>query len=115
MMADLKYAFRMLVKAPAFASIAIITLALGIGANTAIFSLIHDLFLRGLPFKDPSRIMCIYGEAKERELKQLPFSVTKFWDYRDGQTVFSSIAADWGSRYILTGRAEPMLGHSQPQ
>src|SRR5437764_12177857 len=108
MMADLKYAFRMLVKAPAFASIAIITLALGIGANTAIFSLIHDLFLRGLPFKDPSRIMCIYGEAKERELKQLLFSVTKFWDYRDGQTVFSSIAADWGNRYMLTGRAEPV-------
>ena len=78
----------MLVKAPAFASIAILTLALGIGANTAIFSLIHELFLRGLPFKEPSRIMHIYGEAKERDLKQLPFSVPKFWHYRDGQTVF---------------------------
>jgi predicted permease len=108
MMADLKYAFRMLVKAPAFASIAILTLALGIGANTAIFSLIHDLFLRGLPFKEPSRIVRIYGEAKERDLKQLPFSVTKFWDYRDGQTVFSSIAADWGNGYILTGLGEPV-------
>src|SRR5438132_10876374 len=107
MMADLKYAFRMLVKAPAFASIAILTLALGIGANTAIFSLIHDLFLRGLPFKDPSRIVRIYGEAKERDLKQLPFSVPKFWHYRDGQTVFSSIAADWGNGYILTGLGEP--------
>ena len=106
-MADLKYAFRMLVKAPAFASIAILTLALGIGANTAIFSLIHDLFLRGLPFKDPSRIVRIYGEAKERDLKQLPFSVPKFWHYRDGQTVFSSIAADWGNGYILTGLGEP--------
>ena len=106
-MADLKYAFRMLVKAPAFASIAILTLALGIGANTAIFSLIHDLFLRGLPFKDPSRIVRIYGEAKERDLKQMPFSVPKFWHYRDGQTVFSSIAADWGNGYILTGLGEP--------
>jgi len=107
-MADLKYAFRMLVKAPAFASIAILTLALGIGANTAIFSLIHDLFLRGLPFKDPSRIVRIYGEAKERDLKQLPFSVPKFWHYRDGQTVFSDFAADWGNGYILTGSGEPV-------
>jgi predicted permease len=108
MTADLKYALRMLVKAPAFASIAILTLALGIGANTAIFSLIHDLFLRGLPFKDPSRIMRVYGEAKERDLKQLPFSVPKFWHYRDGQTVFSSIAADWGNGYILTGLGDPV-------
>ena len=108
MTADLKYAFRMLVKAPAFASIAILTLALGIGANTAIFSLIHELFLRGLPFKDPSRIMHIYGEAKERDLKQLPFSVPKFWHYRDGQTVFSNIAADWGNGYILTGLGDPV-------
>src|SRR5438132_12714476 len=106
MMADLKYAFRMLVKAPAFASIAILTLALGIGANTAIFSLIHDLFLRGLPFKDPSRIVRTYGEAKERDLKQLPFSVPKFWHYRDGQTVFASIADDWGNGYVLPGLGE---------
>ena len=98
----------MLVKAPAFASIAILTLALGIGANTAIFSLIHELFLRGLPFKEPSRIMHIYGEAKERDLKQLPFSVPKFWHYRDGQTVFSSMAADWGNGYILTGLGDPV-------
>ena len=108
MRADLKYALRVLVKAPAFASIAILTLALGIGANTAIFSLIHDLFLRGLPFKDPSRIMRIYGEAKERDLRQMPFSVPKFWHYRDGQTVFSSIAADWGNGYILTGLGDPV-------
>src|SRR5438132_3007493 len=108
MMADLKYAFRMLVKAPAFASIAILTLALGIGANTAIFSLIHDLFLRGLPFKDSSRVVRIYGEAKERDLKQLPFSVPKFWHYRDGQTVFSSIAADWSNGFIMTGSGEPI-------
>jgi predicted permease len=108
MMNDLKYALRMLVKAPAFSTIAIVTLALGIGANTAIFSLVHDLFLRGLPFKDPSRVVCVYGEAKERDLKQLPFSVPKFWHYRDGQTVFSSLAADWFNGYILTGLGEPL-------
>src|SRR5881397_1065929 len=64
--------------------------------------------LRGLPFKDPSRIVRIYGEAKERDLKQLPFSVPKFWHYRDGQNVFASFAADWGNGYILTGSGEPV-------
>jgi predicted permease len=105
---DIRFAFRMLVKTPGFAAIAIVTLALGIGANTAIFSLIHDLFLRGLPFHEPSRIVRIYGEAKERDLRQLPFSVPKFWHYRDGQTIFSSFAADWGNGYILTGLGEPV-------
>jgi len=108
MINDLKYAIRMLVKAPAFSTIAIITLALGIGANTAIFSLVHDLFLRALPFKDPSRIVRIYGQAKERDLKQLPFSVPKFWQYRDAQTVFSALGADWSNGYILTGSGDPI-------
>ncbi len=87
--------------------LAVITLAIGIGMNTAIFSLIQDLFLRGLPFSQPERVVRIYGEAKERDLKQMPFSVPKFWHYRDGQNVFSSIAADWGNGYILTGMGEP--------
>src|SRR5213075_3528351 len=107
-MNDLRFALRQLRKSPGFTALAVITLALGIGMNTAIFSLIQDLFLRGLPFKDSSRIVRIYGEAKERDLKQLPFSVPKFWHYRDGQTVFSSIAADWGNGYILTGLGEPV-------
>jgi predicted permease len=108
MLSDLRFALRMLAKSPGFTATAILTLALGIGANTAIFSLIHDLFLRGLPFQEPSRIVRIYGEAKERDLRQLPFSVPKFWHYRDGQTIFSSFAADWGNGYILTGLGEPV-------
>jgi len=88
--------------------VAVLTLALGIGANAAIFSLIQDLFLRGLPFHQPERLVRIYGESKERELKQMPSSVPKFWHYRDGQTVFSSIAADWGNGFILTGSGEPI-------
>jgi putative ABC transport system permease protein len=107
-MNDLKFALRQLHKSPGFTLIAVLTLALGIGLNTAIFSLINDLFLRGLPFSEPDRVVRIYGEAKERDLKQMPFSVPKFWHYRDGQTVFSSLAADWGTGYILTGLGEPV-------
>src|SRR5213075_1251800 len=107
-MNDLRFALRQLRKSPGFTALAVITLALGIGMNTAIFSLMHDLFLRGLAFAEPSRVVRIYGEAKERDLKQLPFSVPKFWHYRDGQNVFSSFAADWGNGYILTGLGEPV-------
>jgi predicted permease len=108
MLSDLRYALRSLLKAPGFTAIAVLTLTLAIGANTAIFSLIHDLFLRGLPFKDPSRIVHIYGEAKERDLTQLAFSVPKFWHYRDAQTAFSEVGADWGSGFVLSGQGEPV-------
>ncbi|HZA37634.1 MAG TPA: hypothetical protein VE486_00690, partial [Candidatus Baltobacteraceae bacterium] len=98
-MNDLRFALRQLRKSPGFTLLAVITLALGIGMNTAIFSLIQDLFLRGLPFSEPDRLVRIYGESKERDLKQMPSSVPKFWHYREGQTVFSSIAADWGNGF----------------
>src|ERR1700704_1670815 len=107
-MNDLYFALRQLRKSPAFTLLAVFTLAIGIGMNTAIFSLMHELFLRGLPFSEPDRVVRIYGEAKDRDLKQLPFSVPKFWHYRDGQNVFSSIAADWGNGFILTGMGEPV-------
>ena len=107
-MNDLTFALRQLRKSPAFTFLAVLMLAIGIGMNTAIFSLIQDLFLRGLPFSEPERVVRIYGEAKERDLKQMPFSVPKFWHYRDGQTVFSNIAADWGNGFIMTGSGEPI-------
>ena len=108
MLNDIRFALRQLGKSPGFTSLAVLTLALGIGMNTAIFSLIQDLFLRGLPFSEPERVVRIYGESKERDLKQMPSSVPKFWHYRDGQTVFSSIAADWGNGFIMTGLGEPI-------
>ncbi len=107
-MTDFLFALRQLRKSPGFTLLAVLTLALGIGLNTAIFSLIHDLFLRGLPFAQPARIVHIYGEFKERTLTQLPYSVPRFWHYRDGQTVFSSMAADTGAALSLTGVGEPV-------
>ena len=107
-MTDLRFAIRQLLKSPGFTLLAVLTLALGIGMNTAIFSLIHDLFLRGLPFSDPDRLVIIQAEAKERNLEQLPMSVPRFWHFRDGQTVFSSLAADTGTGFILTGIGDPI-------
>src|SRR5499425_792350 len=108
MFGDLKYALRSLMKAPAVSAIAVLTLALGIGANSAIFSLINDLFLRGLPFSEPSRILRVNGEAKDRNVQQIPFSVPRFWHYRDSQTVFSEFGADAGTGFILTGLGDPV-------
>jgi putative ABC transport system permease protein len=108
MMTDLRFALRQLRKSPGFTLLAVLTLALGIGLNTVIFSLIHDLFWNSLPFSQPDRIVHIYGELKERNLTQLPYSVPRFWHYRDGQTVFSGLAADTGSALTLTGQGDPV-------
>src|SRR5947207_5513257 len=107
-MIDLRFAIRQLLKSPAFALLAVLTLALGIGMNTAIFSLINDLFLKGLPFQDPDRLVILQAEAKERNLSQLLMGVPRIWHFRDGQTVFSSFAAYTGTGYILTCIGDPI-------
>jgi len=107
-MNDFRFALRQLGKSPIFTLLAVLTLGVGVGMNSAIFSLIHGLFLQALPFPDSRRVVRIYGEAKERELKQLPFSVPKFLHFRDGQNVFSNIAADTGASFTFTGMGEPV-------
>jgi hypothetical protein len=68
MLTDFRFAFRQLLKSPGVSFLALITLALGIGLNTAIFSLVNDLFLRGLPFKEPIRVVHFYAQSPERGL-----------------------------------------------
>ena len=102
-MNDLGFAFRKLRQSPAFTLIAVITLALGIGLNTAIFSLINDLFLRPLPFKDPSRLVHMYSNARERNLLELAISVPRFQHFRDGQTIFEEFGGENVSAFTLTG------------
>jgi len=63
MLTDLKFAIRILAKSPGFTLIAVLTVALGVGLNTAKFSLINDLFLRGLPFKEPQRVVHMYSNV----------------------------------------------------
>ena len=102
-MNDLRFAFRQLQRSPAFTSIAIIILALGIGLNTAIFSLINDLFLRSLPFKQPERVLHMYSNALERNLLELSISAPRFQYYRDGQTIFDGFAGENIFAFTLTG------------
>src|SRR5204862_6293789 len=77
-----------------FTAIAGITLALGIGLNTSIFSLIDDLFMRPLPFKEPQRILHLYSNARQRNLRDLPVSVPRFQHFRESQTIFDGFAAE---------------------
>ena len=108
-MSQLFLAARQLRKSSGFMLLAVLTLGLGLGLNATIFSLIDEFFLKGLPFPEANRIVRIYGESKERDLNQLPCSVPRFWHFRDGQTVFTSIAADFsGVSTSLTGLGEPV-------
>src|SRR5947208_1750455 len=107
-MNDLKFAFRQLRKSPGFSLLAIITLAIGIGLNTAIFSLINDLFLRGLPFKEPSRVVHLYGGDKSRDLEDIGVSAPRYQHFRDGQTVFDGLAGENFFLFTLTGLGDPV-------
>ncbi|MFL6527223.1 MAG: hypothetical protein ACJ8I9_02215 [Chthoniobacterales bacterium] len=97
MKTDMRFAFRQLLKAPGFSLLAIITLALGIGLNTAIFSLINDLFLRGLPFREPARVLHVFSHAKDQSV-DFPLSAPRFMHFRDGQTIFDGFAGENGQR-----------------
>src|SRR4029077_3848900 len=102
-MNDLRFSFRKLRESPAFTLIAVATLALGIGLNTAIFRLINDLFLRPLPFKEPARLVHMSSNARERNLLELAISAPRFQHLRDGQTIFDEFGGENVSAFTLTG------------
>src|SRR5215471_16921865 len=107
-MNDFKFALRQLRKSPGFTLVAVLTLALGIGLNTAIFSLINDLFLRGLPFHEPSRVVHLYGGDKSRDFVDIGVSAPRYQHWRDGQRLFDGLAAETFFGFTLTGLGDPV-------
>ena len=105
MLTDLRFAFRQLLKSPGFTLLAVLTLALGIGLNTAIFSLVNDLFLRGLPFQQPARVLHVYSHAKDQTV-DFPLGAPRFMHFRDGQTIYSGFAGENGLAATVTGLGE---------
>ncbi len=101
---DLRYAFRVLIKSPSFTAIAVLTLALGIGANTAIFSVVNAILLRPLAFHDSSRIMLI---AEKSKYPDPSVSYQNFVDWRDQSHSFESVQGMRASTITLTGAGEP--------
>jgi putative ABC transport system permease protein len=102
---DLRYGARILLKKPSFTLIAVLTLALGIGANTAIFSLVNAVLLRSLPFAEPERLVWTWGEFSGGN--RASTSPPDFLDYRAQNRSFEELAAMFFNSFNLTGSGEP--------
>ena len=101
-MRDIRYAFRILLRDPAFAMIAIVALSLGIGANTAIFSVVNAALLRPLPYTDGSRLMVVWDRLSKLGIAQFPVSYANYLDYKTGNGVFEGVAASSSAEFNLT-------------
>jgi len=100
---DIRYGFRMLGKNRAFTTVAVVTLALGIGANTAIFSVIEAVLLRDLPYQDPQHLVLLWGDSTARGDRRGQVSFVDVEDWRRGTTAFEDIAAFGRWSAILSG------------
>ena len=102
---DVRFGVRMLLKKPVFTAIAVLALALGAGANTAIFSVVNGVLLRPLPYKDPDKLVRL-GEWS-KQVPQMSISYPNFIDWRERNRVFDGLAATQFDSYNLTGGDEP--------
>src|SRR5579864_2068357 len=103
---DARYAWRLLVRAPAFTGVAVLTLALGIGANTAIFSVARSVLLPPLPFADPDRLVALW-EGYPPNMARAAVSVPAYFDLREARQLFSDVATFRVGGQNLTGSGEP--------
>lgn len=104
---DLRYALRMLRKSPGFAAIAIITLALGIGANAAIFSVVNGVLLRPLPYEDPGRLVYVFNAAAERGIPQFGASPPDFRALRERNHMLVNLSALYNASFNLASTQQP--------
>lgn len=103
---DLRYAIRTLLKRPGFALAAVVTLALGIGGSTAIFTVVDAALLRGLPYKSPESLYHLWESTPQKEFGQREFSYPDYQDYQQNQAM-EAIAGYTGGGAIMSGRGEP--------
>ena len=105
---DLRYGARMLLKNPGFTLIAVLTLALGIGANTAIFSVINGVLLGSLPYPHPEELAMVWCDNKRQGIHDDITSYPNFVDWRDRNKTFQGMAGVTDESYTITGRGEPI-------
>jgi putative ABC transport system permease protein len=103
---DIRFGIRGMLKRPSFAVIAVVTLALGIGASTAIFTVVDAALLRGLPYKSPDRLYHLWERTPQSEFSKREFSYPDYQDYQQN-TVFEGLAGYTGGGAILSGYGEP--------
>jgi putative ABC transport system permease protein len=104
---DIRFGLRALRKNPAFTFVALVTLALGIGANTAIFSVVHTVLLRPLPFDQPDRVVQIWESRQDRGWNRASFTHANFWDFRELNKTFDEIGTYHFESLNLTGYEFP--------
>ncbi|MBI3423516.1 MAG: ABC transporter permease [Acidobacteria bacterium] len=103
---DLRYGARMLRKQPFFTLVAVLTLALGIGANTAIFSVVNAVLLRPLPYAEADRLVVLWGNFLKLNIERLPAKAAEYVDYREQTQSFAQVAASASEDYNLTGAGQ---------
>jgi putative ABC transport system permease protein len=106
-MNDLRFALRILIKSPAFALIAIVTLALGIGATTAVISLVNALLVRPLPYRAPHELVLLFQHFKAQNLERIPVSPPEFVDYQTRMRGFQKVGAFTYATFNLSGGENP--------
>ena len=104
---DLRHGLRMLRRKPTFTIVAVLTLALGVGANTAIFSIVNAVLLRPLPFRDPNRLVKITFNNPGVGLRDVPSSIPEYDDLRYRAGVFEDVCGIGGGSVNLTGGSQP--------
>ncbi len=102
---DLRFGVRMLARVPGFAAIAILTIAIGIGANTAMFSILHAVLLKPLPYQEPDRL--VFVRDIQPQLPDLPGSYHEYLDWKSNDQLFEKTGAYWGSNVTLVGDGDP--------
>jgi predicted permease len=105
---DFRHAFRMLQRSPGFTAVAVLTLALGIGANTAIFSVIDSILLRPLPYQEPDQLVMVWESNSQHPNPHNTVSPPNFLDWQSRNTVFSSMAYIFDERDNLTSNGDPL-------
>ena len=105
--AELRYAIRQLRKSPGFTAVAVLGLALGIGANVALFSVVNSVFLRPLPYHEPDRLVRLRSTDDARQLIRVGFSYPRYQDVEQRQQVFSDLALAVFNVFTWTGRGDP--------
>jgi len=103
---DIRYGFRMLARNPVFTVLVVLILALGIGANTAIFSVVNAILIRPLPYHDPGRLVVIWGANPQKSWYGNLVSFPNFQDWKNQNQVFENIAACRPTRFILMGKGQ---------
>src|SRR5690242_20356209 len=104
---DIRFGVRMLLKSPSVSIVATIALALGIGATTAIFSVVNAVLLRPLPFPDPDSLVAVFETAPQLGRNRGSHSYPNFLDFRARNAVFERVSSYHTSDFIMTGRGEP--------